>query len=205
MYTFDNIEIGTVVPWQERFTEEYNDDGQLTLLSKETYHHEEEGLVFDYRYAITAVDMRRAAGEGNVICVQLYLVPEPKDWYESSLKSAAVAYGWEKESRESILEQMRPQDAIESGYAVLFGRDQIEYDSEVHDEGFYDILENEDALKKINATASAVEFYDGTRGFALDKFQNRIGSTGWDVLNECLYGKDMVQAGLDRMRKMREE
>lgn len=204
MYSFDNIKTGTTTPWQEQFIEEYNDDGQLTLLSKETFHHEEPDLTFDYRYAITAIDMRAAVGEGDTICIQLYLVPEPKDWCEASLRKAAVSYGWEKESRESILQQMRPQDAIENGYGVLVGRDIVAYDTSVYEDGFYDILDNGNAVEKINAAASIVAFYDATRGFVLDSFQNRVGTTGWDVLNECLHGKDMIQAGLDRLRKQKE-
>lgn len=202
MCTFNGMKIGTVKPWQENFTEEYNDDGRLTLLSKETYRHEEEGLAFDYRYVIQAVDMCRAAAESGTIYIDLYLVPEPKDWCEDSLKKAAVTYGWEKEPREEILKQMRPQDGIENGYGVLVGRDEVGYDPEEHDEGFYDVLENEDALKTINAAASAVQFYDNTRGFVLDKFQNRIGTTGWDTLNECLNGKDKIQAGLERIKEL---
>lgn len=204
MYSFNNIETGTTTPWQEQFTEEYNDDGQLTLLSKEMFHHEETDLVFDYRYVITALDMYAAVGESDAICIQLYLVPEPKDWCEASLRKAATSYGWENETRESILEQMRPQDAIENGYAVLVGRDTVTYDPAVYDEGFYNVLDNKEAAGKINAAASIVTFYDATRGFILDKFQNRIGSTGWDVLEDCLHGKDMIQAGLDRMRKQKE-
>lgn len=198
MCTFAGMKIGTVSPWQDSFTEEYNDDGQLTLLSKETYRHEEEGLAFDYRYVITATDLKRVSGEGNVVQILLYLVPEPKDWHESSLMNAARTYGWEKEPREVILEQMRPQDAIENGFAVLFGQDSVEYDP--NEEGFYDVLDNAEAVEKLNAVASALQFYDNTRGFALDRPQNRIGTTGWDTLNECLNGKDKIQAGLDRMK-----
>ena len=65
-------------------------------------------------------------------------------------------------------------------------------------------LENKDVLEKVNAAASAVAFYDGTRGFALDRYQNRIGSTGWDTLNECLHGKDKIKAGLERLKKKEE-
>lgn len=200
MCAFSGIEIGTVIPWQEHFVQEYNDDGELKLLSKQTYRHEEEGLTFDYRYVITATDLRRTSGEGSDIYIELYLTPEPKDWCEASLISAATAYGWEKEPKEEILQKMRPQDAIENGYAVLFGRDSVKYDPEVYDEGFYDVLGNEDVVKKINAAASLVQFYDYTRGFGLDKYQNRIGSTGWDTLDECLNGKDKIQAALNRMK-----
>lgn len=63
MHTFDGMEIGTVTSWEDSFTEEYNDDGQLTLLSKKAFHHEEPELDFNYRYVITAVDMCRAAGK----------------------------------------------------------------------------------------------------------------------------------------------
>lgn len=204
MHTFDGMEIGTVTSWEDSFTEEYNDDGQLTLLSKKTFHHEEPELDFNYRYVITAVDMCRAAGEGSIVWIQLYLVPEPKDWCRESLLKAAASYGLEKEPEDRIREAMKPQDAIENGYGVLFGRDSVDYGPDNDGEGLYDVLENKDVLKKVNAAASAVAFYDGTRGFALDRCQNRIGSTGWDTLNECLHGKDKIQAGLERLKKQEE-
>ena len=39
------------------------------------------------------------------------------------------------------------------------------------------------------------------RGFYLDKPQNRIGSTGWDILNYLVgNGKDFISVAFDRMK-----
>ena len=47
-----------IIPWKEKFDEEYSDGGQLTLLSKEIYQAEadEDMPAFEYRYIIKAMD-----------------------------------------------------------------------------------------------------------------------------------------------------
>lgn len=50
-----------IIPWKEKFDEEYSNEGQLTLLSKEIYWAEadEDMSAFEYRYIIKAMDCRR--------------------------------------------------------------------------------------------------------------------------------------------------
>ena len=50
-----------IIPWKEKFDEEYSDGGQLTLLSKEIYQAEadEDMPAFEYRYIIKAWICRR--------------------------------------------------------------------------------------------------------------------------------------------------
>jgi hypothetical protein len=36
------------------------------------------------------------------------------------------------------------------------------------------------------------------RGLYLDKAQNRLGSTGWDMLDDYINGNDFLKATLDR-------
>jgi len=38
------------------------------------------------------------------------------------------------------------------------------------------------------------------RGFYLDRAWNMIGTTGWDILKECVLGKDAIGASLDRIK-----
>lgn len=204
MCTFNGMGIGTVKPWKDNFTEEYNDDGELVLVSKAAGRHEEEGLAFGYRFVITAHDIRGRGKDNGVICICMYMALDPKDWCEKALREAAALYGWEKEDRASILEKMRPEDAVKAGNAVLFGKDSVEYSLDECEDGFYDVLENREAAEKIDAAASAAGFYENASGFFLDKYQNRIGSTGWDTLNEVLHGKDRIRAALERVERKRE-
>lgn len=55
---------------------------------------------------------------------------------------------------------------------------------------------------KYDEAASVVDNMNFMRGFYLDKAQNRIGTTGWDILNDLVgNGKSFIMAALDRMKK----
>ena len=43
-----------------------------------------------------------------------------------------------------------------------------------------------------------IPFLDNTRGFCLDRYVNRIGSTGWDIIFNCIKGESFIQRALKR-------
>lgn len=53
-----------------------------------------------------------------------------------------------------------------------------------------------------DSTAPAIQ---GLVGFFLDKPINRIGSTGWDVLKDAVANESYIDAGLERVKEMREK
>lgn len=42
---------------------------------------------------------------------------------------------------------------------------------------------------------------NSTRGFALDKAWNAIGSTGWDLLHDMINGDDFIKRTLNRYKE----
>ena len=64
-----------IIPWKEKFDEEYSDGGQLTLLSKEIYQAEadEDMPAFEYRYIIKAMDLQAFGSDQKTICFRLYM------------------------------------------------------------------------------------------------------------------------------------
>ena len=85
-------------------------------------------------------------------------------------------------------------DLIDEGSYVQFGFEAVKVDP---DKG-YDAVMN----PKYDEAASVVDNMNFMRGFYLDKAWNRIGSTGWDILNDLVgNGKSFITAALDRMKK----
>ena len=58
--------------------------------------------------------------------------------------------------------------------------------------------EVEHVIKSAKATYTAVT---GLIGFELDKMRNRIGNTGWDLLDEYCNDADILQVALNRYNK----
>lgn len=192
--TFAGASAGNITNWEEIFEESYNDDGSVILVSKETFHHEEEGLSFDYKYLMNIIDMSIATC-GDIYCIDMSLkmMPEFKCWCEKELLDAARMIGYEEHSIEEIIKYLMPSDALSAGNCITMMSEQVYYDSEENEDGFYDPLDNEEVSKKLNVAASLVQAVDGLKGFYLDKGWNHIGTNGWDVLNHVIKGEDLFK------------
>lgn len=125
--------------------------------SKETFHHEEEGLTFDYKYVIVGEYC-----EGKMHYT-LYLVPCPNSLGEEKRKSVAACGGIDVEDIEAY-------DIWSYGCNILIGSECEE--GEVFNNVYFDLI------------ASVFEIVDSMRGFFLDRYVNRIGNNGWDMLND---------------------
>lgn len=191
--------------WEQAFDVEYNDDGELILASKETFKHDEpeSNLVFEYKYCIDVMDIYSRTGDSscNNIVMNMYLIPLAKYWNDKAIESVKRMNGWDDYSDEQCMNEICMSDAIQNGSCILMEQDSVSYDVEENDEGFYDVLDNADVVEKLNVAATIFEASDHLRGFKLDCYQNRIGSTGWDKLEEILNGKDAIQAALERYKE----
>lgn len=203
-YNFAGWSTDVIGNWEDKFDELYNDDGSLILVSKEIYKHDEPeaDLCFEYRFVIECTDVYSRCGEddANYIVVALYLVPETKYWADNVIMEAASMCGWENEPKEKLLEMLNAQDAISAGCAVSFDSDSVHYSLTEHDEGFYDVLDNEEVVEKLNTVASMIDPMNSFRGFALDKPWNLLGCTGWDTLDYALHGTDQFKTAMDRFK-----
>lgn len=189
-----------IIPWKEKFDEEYNDEGQLTLLSKETYKAEadEDMPAFEYRYIIKA--MITAFGtKQKTICFRLYMCPLRKYWKPEVLKDFS----------EDNNEDWSFKDAADSGILPHIGEEYLDYtdDDVPPDENgnkwydyFYHITNWTKANEMLNIIATVLLPMDRTRGYGLDQIWNQLGNTGWDLLEYILSGKDWVNAALLRYK-----
>ena len=111
-----------IIPWKEKFDEEYSDGGQLTLLSKEIYQAEadEDMPAFEYRYIIKAMDLQAFGADQKSIVIQLFMCPLMKHWNENILRSVMndMDKSWFYE------------DAADSGILPKIGEEYLDYTDE---------------------------------------------------------------------------
>ena len=163
-------------------------DDEVIFATKETYEHREEGLNFDYKFAIRAENAYEMTGEPedeNMWHLELMLVPT----VDSLLPNK------QKELQDMVGEDGEPNliDLIDDGSFVEFAFEAVKIDL---DKG-YDAVMN----PKYDEVASVIDNMNAMRGFYLDKSQNKIGTTGWDILNSLVGdGKDFISAAFDRMK-----
>lgn len=189
-----------IIPWREKFDEEYSDGGQLTLLSKEIYQAEadEDMPAFEYRYIIKAMDLQAFGSDQKTICFRLYMCPLHKYWESESLKGLS-----EDNNKDWFFE-----DAADSGILPYIGEEYLDYsDDDVSpDENgnkwydyFYHITDWSKANEMLNIITTVLYPMDSTRGHGLDQAWNQLGNTGWDLLEYILNGKNCVDAALSRL------
>lgn len=108
-----------IIPWKEKFDEEYSDGGQLTLLSKEIYQAEadEDMPAFEYRYIIKAMDLQAFGSDQKTICIRLYICPLPQYWKPEVLKDLS-----EDNSADWFFE-----DAVNSDVLPYIGEEYLNY------------------------------------------------------------------------------
>lgn len=190
-----------IIPWKEKFDEEYNDGGQLTLLSKETYEAEadEDIPAFKYRYIIKAMDLQAFGSDQKAICFRLYMCPLHQYWDKNVSKHLS----------EDNNEDWFFEDAADSGILPYIGEEYLNYtdDDVLPDENgnkwydyFYHITNWSKANEMLNIIATVLCPMNDTRGHGLDRIWNQLGNTGWDLLEHILNGKDWVNAALSRHR-----
>ena len=151
------IKFNSVVNVETKFDEVFNDEEMLFFVSKETFRHEEDGLTFDYKYVIVG---------------EMY---DDKTYYSLNLVPCANSLGEKKRSEVASCccvdeNELTTYDIWSYGCSVCFGCESEECE-EIKDEEF-------------NLIASVFEIMNSMRGFYLDKYVNRIGNNGWDMLND---------------------
>lgn len=166
----------------------YNDGARWLLWSKSTYKCYLDDKEIEFKLVVQADDLYGLCGDplckGNVE-VELYLVPLAKCCNEAMLKRAN-----DDEDRPTD-----EQDLFDYGCRILMGR--VSLDDIKDDEP----LETETVKHTVHSAVAVMSAYGGMCGFYLDRYQNRVGSTGWDYLEEwCGDGTDACRAALSRWK-----
>lgn len=149
----------------EKFNEVYNDSDNAFFVSKNVFTHEDDGLTFDYQYAIEGIWC-----DGKIF-YSLMLVPCPKSLTRNKLQSVADFCGVDSED-------VTIYDICTYGCYVIMDNECIEC-NEIEDK-YFDLI------------ASVLSTIDRLHDFYLDKCINRIGNTGWDMLYDYVKGVNFL-------------
>lgn len=180
-FTFGGITVFQLEDMKDKMECIFATDDEIILLTNKTYKHEEEGLNFEYKYAISAIDMRAFTGdeqftEDNAFCIEIYLVVSP-----TSLDKNVM-----KDIKESTCGYCEYQDILQYGLGVRM----------LYENKGYPVENIEEIMYKI---ANFIEPMDHIRGFYLDRYVNKISSTGWDLIFNCVDGESFIKRAIKRI------
>ena len=138
--------------------------------------------------------------------VELYLYIEDLDMSEydtttDHIVSIGVIPSFDslsEKNKESILDQFMPEDRER----MLEDKESLLYDIFLY--GMHVALKTEsvsesEAEHKVESAIACRHAVSGLIGFDLDRYQNRIGNTGWDFLDSYCTDKDLIQMALARV------
>jgi hypothetical protein len=165
-------------------------DDEVVLASKETYHHKEDdgSLDFDYKYVMHAKNQYEMTGEAkdeNKWGIELKIVPMPDSLLSNVLSDTAELHEEGEDEVELI-------DIVDDGKCVQLGFELV------------DVSDGYDKVMpvKFDEGASVVETINAMRSFYLDRPWNKVGSTGWDILNTYVgNGEDYIKVAFERRSK----
>lgn len=144
------------------------------FVSKKIYDHDDDpDIKFKYQYVITCW----VSPENNECYYQLRIVPTFDSLHQSRKDKVVDFCG---------CEQVSISDMIGYGMSVLM-------DSTSSENGY--------GQKIADNIAQVIDTIDSFFGFYLDKYQNRIGTTGWDMMSDFIKGEDWDKATFARLKK----
>lgn len=167
--------------YKKHFEEGYS-DSEIYLIGKREFKHEEGSLTFKYRYVVTVIDMEEITDEDLPVTVELSLVVTPSSMTQERRKDIAYTNGMEDE--EDYVPSF--EDVVMEGVGITFGRYAVE-----GVEG--DMLEDKRIQEILEEISKKYETMDSMRGFYLDRPWNRIGTTGWDMLEHLVLGEELFK------------
>ena len=137
--------------------------------------------------------------------VELYLYIEDLDMSEydtttDHIVSIGVIPSFDslsEKNKESILDQFMPEDResmLEDKEGLLF--DIFLYGMHVSLKS--ETVDESEAEHKVESAIACRHAVSGLIGFDLDRYQNRIGNTGWDFLSSYCEDKDLIKTALAR-------
>ena len=137
--------------------------------------------------------------------VELYLYIEDLDMSEyDTITDHVISIGvipsfdsLSEKNKENILDQFMPEDRE----SMLEDKESLLYDIFLY--GMHVSLKSEtvkesEAEHKVQSAIACRHAVSGLIGFDLDRYQNRIGNTGWDFLSSYCEDTDLVKTALAR-------
>ena len=167
--------------FEDKFDTIYDDCGAF-FESKETFHHEDDSS-FDFKYCVEVIDLDDTCGEEKY-GIKLAIVPMFNSLCEKQKKSIL-------ESLCVSEDEVTTMDIYQEDTSIMIGYTDVPNEGKPWDEC-------EGVVKSLAAIANVFKSINGLRGFYLDRYVNKIGTTGWDLIDAYINGGDWLKASLDR-------
>lgn len=176
-YEIFGIQFNEINKKSSEVFEELELGDELYYITKETYHHEEEGLTFDYKYVLVCMP------------TDIFTDKYPLGSYEYQLVLVPTANSLHKEKLERVLDMI--------GCDLEDFNSNVELIPDIHSYGLSvnigDMLvEGEHNVEEVaDKTANTIDCINSLRGFYIDKVWNAMGSTGWTTLKCAINNQPM--------------
>jgi len=170
--------------FEDKFDTLYDDYGAF-FESKEVFHHEDE-TSFDYKYCVEVIDLADACGEEKY-GIELAVVPMFNSLCEEQKKSILDCCCMSED-------EVTTKDIHQVGTSVMIGYTDVPNECKPWDEC-------EGVVKALDAIANVFESINRLRGFYFDRAVNKIGTTGWDLIDSFINGSNWFKTTLDRYKE----
>ena len=183
-YKFDNMTTETL---NENDRQEFQEiEYENTLVKTNPFIVELNNKKVKLHTYIKDTDMSEY-GDSNEHIIELGVVPDFKSLSKNKKEDILSQYTdddkeYYKKNTDALL-----MDVLMQGYFIT-----------LHTETTTDENEVENLINSAIAVHHCVE---GLIGFDLDKYQNRLGNTGWDYLEDFCNGKDLIKLAMKRFKK----
>ena len=154
--------------------------------TKRTYTHSEPRLSYKYKYVYEECEV----DEGEWLTI-LRMVVLPESFCKEKRREISETAGVDEKD-------LNECDVMQCGWAgcVPFGSEHFKIEED--EDGNVD-----DKLQELQDTvATCLSAFDGLYGFYMDKYVNRMGMTGWDLVYEAKGRvKDALKYAMNRLKK----
>lgn len=158
--------------WKDEFKLSNYSGIESIYVCKETFHHEGDGLEFDYKYYVRFWDESEFTNSDK-IAYNLNLVVMPTSLHQTMIDELAMQFDESFDTKD-----IEVKDVIDYLCAsVKFAEDECDSWSDV-----------DEVMTRIS---NVFKRLDEIKGFFLNKAWNMNGNTGWDTLNHAVNGTDL--------------
>lgn len=156
------------------FAEIFNDGDSVIIETEKVFEHEEEGLMFEYRYVIETLDWFKITGDKQyegMTYITVYLVPTMESLNVTIIESLKDIY-------KDDFNNIGTNELLAEGYAIRF---------------LYELVDNTKENECVLFAKHLIPHLDNMRGFYLDEPLNMIGTDGWKMLHDYINNESWLK------------
>lgn len=169
-------------------------DDDISYISPKEYSAEyADGKTVKFRLAICLTDSGYLADddedEDPCMTIMVAMIIDSSQWAVAFRENAIATSGIEEMMEQNPEYRFTPYEAMSVDAYVALETEDVFYDPDEVD----DIFEDEDVKEKIMATAAVLDTYGENPLPYLEKAQNKIGTTGVEILDYIIHDESFIE------------